>query len=99
MQISDASLVDTFFDPELLSASARKRDADSCGNLIGASARVMSRRGMERLLRAVLDRCVGDDSIDPCLGIQRCAIQFGTDETAARAMEQVERFVASSASS
>jgi DNA-binding CsgD family transcriptional regulator/tetratricopeptide (TPR) repeat protein len=98
MHIGDASLVDTFFDPELLSASARKRDAESCGNVIGAFARVMSRRGMERLLRAVLDRCVGDDSIDPYLGVQRCAIQFGTDETAARAMEQVERFVASSAS-
>jgi DNA-binding NarL/FixJ family response regulator len=98
MHIGDASLVDTFFDPELLSASARKRDAESCGNVIGAFARVMSRRGMERLLRAVLDRCVGDDSIDPYLGIQRCAILFGSDETAARAMEQVERFVASSAS-
>jgi DNA-binding CsgD family transcriptional regulator/tetratricopeptide (TPR) repeat protein len=98
MHIGDTSLVDTFFDPELLSASARKRDAESCGNVIGAFAKVLSRRGMERLLRTVLDRCVGDDSIDPYLAIQRCAIQFGSDETAARAMEQVERFVASSAS-
>ncbi|HEY3676832.1 MAG TPA: LuxR C-terminal-related transcriptional regulator [Candidatus Tumulicola sp.] len=98
MHVGDASLVDTFFDPELLSASARKRDAESCGNVIGPFARVLSRRGMERLLRAVLDRCVEDDSIDPYLGIQRCAITFAADETAARAMEQVERFVASSAS-
>lgn len=98
MHIGDASLVDTFFDPELLSASARKRDAESCGNLIGPFALVMARRGMDRLLRAVLDRCVGDESIDPYLGIQLCAIRFAADETAARAMEQVEHLVGSSAS-
>ena len=98
MHMGDASLVDTFFDPELLSASARKRDAESCGNVIGPFALVLVRRGMEPLLRAVLDRCVGDDSIDPYLGIQRCAICFAADETATRAMEQVDRFVGSSAS-
>lgn len=98
MHMGDAGLVDTFFDPELLSESARKRDAESCGNLIGPFALVLVRRGMERLLRAVLDRCVDDESIDPYLGIQLCAIRFAADETAARAMEQVDRFVASSAS-
>jgi DNA-binding CsgD family transcriptional regulator/tetratricopeptide (TPR) repeat protein len=98
MHIGDASLVDTFFDPDLLLASARKRDAESCGNIIGPFSLVLMRRGMDRLLRAVLDRCIGDDSIDPYLGIQLCAIRFAADATAARAMEQVGRFVASSES-
>ncbi len=92
MRVGDLSLVDAFFEPQLLDDSAGARDAESCGSLLSGFAEVMQIRGMGRELRGVLDRCIAERLIDPYTAIQLCAARYAPMDCAQRAVEQAEEY-------
>ncbi len=91
MCVGDLALVDAFFNPDLLFASAAAGDAESCGLLLPGFAEVMRAHGMIKELAAVLERCVNAELIDPHAAVQLHAVRFAGLECAKRAAEQTER--------
>lgn len=91
MRTGDLALVDAFFDPQLLYASAAARDIESCGHLVTGFAEVMTVRGLGKELRRVLEQCVEYDLIDPYGAVQLAAIRYGTVSDAERALAQIEQ--------
>jgi DNA-binding CsgD family transcriptional regulator len=93
MHTGDLALVDAFFNPELLYASAAARDAESCGHLFPGFAEVMTVRGMGKELRRTLERCVDAEMVDAYVAIQLNAIRYADVPFAERALQQVERYL------
>lgn len=91
MHTGDLALVDAFFDPQLLYASAAAHDVESCGHLLSGFAEVMAVRGLSRDLRRVLEQCVGEGLVDPYGAVQLTAIRYGDAADAQRALAQIER--------
>ncbi|HEX3368256.1 MAG TPA: hypothetical protein VHS56_01665, partial [Candidatus Cybelea sp.] len=58
LRTGDPSMVDAFFDPELLTSAVAKGEAELCGLLLPGFAEVMTVRGMAGALRDALRACV-----------------------------------------
>lgn len=97
MHTGDLALVDAFFNPELLYASAAAHDVESCGHLMTGFAEAMAVRGLSKELQRVLEQCIGYGLPDPYGTIQLAALRYAGDADALRALEQVERYFGTAA--
>jgi DNA-binding NarL/FixJ family response regulator len=93
MHTGDLALIDAFFDPLLLYASAAACDVESCGRLLPGFAPVMAVRGLSKELRHVLEQCVEHGLCDAYGDIQLTAIRYAGAAEARRALEQIERYL------
>jgi DNA-binding CsgD family transcriptional regulator len=92
----DVSLVDAYFDPELLALAVSRREAELCGLLLPGYAEILLARAHTDRLEHALSVCVSRDVIDPYLSVQTTIARYGSVDAFERLERQLEGYLNSS---